>query len=174
MDTGTISREEAAWLAGIIDGEGYLHVGTRGASRGSMRMSRISLEVNSISPFLIRRIGEVWTKLRVRYCYAFGQNSAGNQFLRILCDGQGSLLKILQEIQPYMTAKREEVDLILEFLRWRPTMGYGPASPTGMLIKRYAALHDGLVALHRRRFSLQRLPRRPSQPLDLALLEVKV
>lgn len=170
---GTISKEEAAWLAGVIDGEGCIQVGIRTKPRETLRPV---VEVANICPLLINRVSDICHKLGLVFHIAYGTWRPPSEYLRVAVTGHGSIEKLLDHILPYLTTKKEQAQKVLEFIRWRKTMPYGGGRTFANveIVSRYRKLRDDLVALHARRFCLQRLPRRASMPLDLSGLEVKV
>jgi len=169
----TISKEEAAWLAGILDGEGCLQIGIRPEPRETLRLL---VEIVNTCPYMIRRVSEIYKKMGLVFCIGFGHWRNDSEYLKIAVSGHGSLEKLLEAVIPHLTTKREQAELIWNFIQWRKTQPYG--HPNKMyrvqLALEYRKLREQLVAHHKRRFSLQRLPRRASEVLDISQLEAKV
>lgn len=170
-----ISKEELAWLAGIIDGEGCLQV-NKAVGEDTKPGARICIDISSTTPIMIQRVSVIYKKLGLVFCYAFGRNKANNQFLRIMVAGQGSLEKLLQAVRPYLCNKLPQANLILEYITWRRMMPMHHMDPEDKLkvIGAVEVLYEKLKALHRERFNLQRLPRRAQEVLDLSNLEAMV
>ena len=176
---GTISRDEAAWLAGIIDGEGCIHFAFRSKKENSWRQMhfKLRIEIGSSSPHMIQRISELWFKMGFHFCYAY-QKTYRRDYMRIIVQSLRGCYKLLNTVQPFMVAKKEEVDLSLEYLTWR--LGTFPvhigrnSEMVEEIRSRLPELRDKIAKFKAKRFSFQRLPRQASRPLDLSKLEVMV
>lgn len=169
---GTISKEEAAYLAGIIDGEGTLSVdvGLYKNSAGN-RTPRVACRVGVVntSPTMIRRISEIYHRLGVKFFFTYerGDVSGWKDRLRIFVVHDRAVHAVLTAVLPYLTAKRDEARAMLEFIDWRVGLPRGPGyqSHREEKMRRGRALHATLSALKSRRFNFQRLPRQASQIL---------
>lgn len=185
---GTISREEAAWLAGILDGEGCIHTsngeGCIHTSRRSMKewkirktWIRLRIEIGSSSPHLIQQVSKLWAKMGFTFCYTY-QKTDRKDYMRIIVQSLRGCYQVLMETREFMVAKKEEAELALEYLAWR--LSSYPEN-IGRMTENVEEIHNRidelekmLTGVKKRRFSFQRLPRRASYPLDLSRLEVVV
>lgn len=188
----TISRDEVAdiaWLSGIIDGEGMMMFKAC-ASRG---FPQVYLAVKNTSPHMIQRISEIYVRLSVNFHFLYEKSAKNGKHdvpwkerLTIAVGGSRGVRKILEAIFPYLTAKRDEAQCLLEYLRWRidevPVhFPRNTKSKDGLISdlceevrKRQLHTKFELQKLKRRAFSFQRLPRRSSTVLELSHLELMV
>jgi hypothetical protein len=169
---GTISKEEAAYLAGIIDGEGTLHVdvGLYKNSAGN-RTPRVACRIGVVntSPQMIRRVSEIYHTLGVRFFYTYerGEANGWKDRLRIFVCHDRAVQHVLRVVLPFLSAKREEALAVVDFIDWRVGLPKGPGyqSYRSEKIERGKALKATLSALRSRRFNFQRLPRPSSEIL---------
>lgn len=171
MSEEKISREEAAWLAGIIDGEGSICINYNKARRCNV----LRLTVGNTNPFMIQKIGDIWTKLGAKFYYSLkkpgllGGRLGHKEALDISIIGLGSLKKVLLEVRPYLTAKLPQANLALEFLEWRFERGFKKLGriPDLELARQYEEVTIKMKALNHTGFILQRLQRTASTRLSL-------
>jgi hypothetical protein len=178
-----ISRDEAVWMAAILDGEGCIHFSQRSKKENRRVSIKIRIEIGNSCPFLIRKISEIWYKLGLNFCYVWqvsnNQLKRGRQkdYMRIITQSLRGCQKLLQTVRPWLITKAAEADLALEYLEWRitsfPTHINAHNPRIEEIKERTFKLRDDLVKHRAIRFSSQRLPRRSSMPLDLANLVVK-
>lgn len=172
-----ISRDElnAAWLAGIIDGEGHIAF-VRNEARGH-RVSKVV--VGNTDPRMIQRVSQLWTEWGVKFWYRWEDLSrrypGGREFMHIEAAGNTGVAKLLQIILPHMVAKKDQAEVLLEYLRWRGQFNLtGPHPDPIAFAEMQSRVAERLEQMRHRRFSLQRLPRKASTPLDLSRVEVMV
>lgn len=175
---GSISRDEAIWLASIIDGEGCLQFRLRSKKEKRQMRKTLAIEIGNSSPYLIRRISEIWVKMGFHFFYCYTKTYK-KDYMRILVGSQRGCQKVLTAILPHLVAKKEQATLILDYLNWRlnrfPIYGLGRNSRGIDEIRtKWAELESNLHRINSKRFSFQRLPRRASTVLDLTNLEVMV
>ena len=60
-----INETDIAWLAGIIDGEGNLHVGRKTAKSNGRRYLDVKVRVSSTDMRMIKRISEIYQSIIV-------------------------------------------------------------------------------------------------------------
>lgn len=183
---GKISRDEMpdrAWYAGILDGEGDFNFYGNNA-RG---MGQLKLCVGNTSPEMIRRISQVYVAWNVPFHINYENHNKRNKLnpdkkpykdkLTIVVTGMRSIRKVLLLAYPYLTSKREQATIILEYLEWRlmeMPFHTGNKKDCAEINKRREEVCKAVRAIHDRHFSFQRLPRRASTVLDLSKLEVVV
>lgn len=172
-----ISRDEldAAWLAGIIDGEGHIAF-ARNEARGH-RVSKVC--VGNTDPRMIQRISQILARWGVKFWYQLEANSrrykGAREFLILGVAGNLSVSKLLVRIIPHMTAKRDQAEALHEYLIWRnQTNLKGPQPDPIAFLEKQIQTAQRIDELRHRRFGLQRLPRGASVPLDLSRLEIMV
>ncbi|MEW6385915.1 MAG: LAGLIDADG family homing endonuclease [Thermodesulfobacteriota bacterium] len=178
---GSISRDErdAAWLAGIIDGEGCISVSHNRNHNGDVAHYRPRFEIRNTNPYLMRRITEILTTWKVKYflIYIKPREVQYRESLAMAITNYRGIMRILSKTMPYLTAKKEEAQAMMKFIKWRlcvhPMKGCNNGRNMSILRERFAMLSEELKALKQRRFSLQRLPRRTSGILDLSKVEIQ-
>jgi hypothetical protein len=169
----TISREDRAWLAGIIDGEGTFCV--RNYPNKEKNDRKVMISISNTNPFLLKKISEIYVKIGIKFCWNLNMPRRENQrqYMAIHVFGNGSIKKLISLIYDFLTAKKKQADLMLEYLSWReqyPSSG-GNNSEICFLIKnKFVGLCDSLHVDKRIFWDLQRLPRHASKILDLSKL----
>jgi len=122
---GSIRREvgtaDSAWLAAAIEGEGNLSISQtyqRGINHG-YKDARIGITNGHIN--FIKKVSEIYYDLNICFYYQLRKGKKHNHQARldILTSGYRSCLKILNCIYPYLTSKRKEADLLVEYILWR-------------------------------------------------------
>ena len=179
VPVGSIRRHEldAAWLAGIMDGEGCIST-TYANGNKSKNHYRCRVEVRNTNPFMIQRITQIMADKGIQFFLHFlKKKESYKEGLVFVVTGYKAIQSLLQMILPHLTAKYDEAKLMAEFISWRlnehPMVGCNGGERMKVLREHYLELHNGLRMLKRRSFGLQRLPRGGSCALDLSRLEVQ-
>jgi len=178
----TISREDFAWLAGIIDGEGCIGLyksykkndrdGSQGGKNKWMIMKRF-ISINNNDVALIKKVSEIYYALGIKFYYRLKNRKNPNhkKTLAVIVEGQGSCKKLLTKIYPYLVAKKEEAKLLIEFVDLRKRKiqlakrnCHSPKIKYGQEEENYL---EQLKKLKDKEINPQRLQRRASQPLKL-------
>jgi len=186
--TETISRDsiDAAWMAGIWDGEGCIHTAQRTKDRirahGSDFMLR--LELRNTNPYMMQRVTQILTKWKVKYfmaMYISKHSPTKREQLILVVQSYRAIEKLLSRTIGYLTAKKDEAQIMLDFCRWRIEK-FGDKVFKGASLKtkpfreeirlKITELHHCLRKLKRRQYRLQRLPRGYSEILNLDKLEI--
>jgi hypothetical protein len=180
VPVGSIRRHEqeiadAAWLAGILDGEGCIatqYVNT--VKNPNYYRSRI--EVRNTDPYMLEKITAILSGWGVNFFTHFLKGRAGyKDGLMVIVTTYKGIQSLLLKVLPYLTAKQEEAQTMFEFVNWR-LIDHPFKCTNGdnqkILKSRYKILHEALRERKRRRFGLQRLPRGGSQILDLTKLDI--
>lgn len=125
VQLGSIRREvsdvEKAWLAGIIEGEGYAgivqHYDRNG--KGNYTTARISITNGNL--LLIKKVSEIFYNLNVVFYFQLRKGKQANHQSRldIIAEGQGSCLKIIEATYPYLASKKDQLDILKAFILWR-------------------------------------------------------
>jgi len=186
---GSISRDVAdlAWLAGVIDGEGYLginwgtkHTAVRDGS--SRRQAVVRCHIRNTDPFMIQRISEIYYRHNLnffwKWCKVYKDNKKWRESVEIVIISIGALEKLLKMITPFLVTKKDQAELILQYFKWRssgvvPTRHPSPGQ-SEILLQKQNELDLALRKAKRIRYGFQRLPKAASRPLDLTNLEVMV
>ena len=119
-----ISEQEKAWMASTIECEGCLTLSyERRVPKGrdyEAVFTVVTIHVANTNPYLIKVISEIWKRLGVKFHYTWSKGK-GNwaDALTIKCNSVGSSKKLLEAIRPYLTTKKVEADLLLEYASYR-------------------------------------------------------
>jgi hypothetical protein len=182
---GSISSDNlnAAWLAGILDGEGCIHTTyaqstTRESGTKIYAHYRCRVEIRNTDPFMIHKITTILSSWKIRFFVHFVKSKAHyKEGLAVIVSNYKGIQSLLQKTLPHLTAKHDEAKIMLDFVDWRvnvhPMKGCNGGERLMVLRDHYVELHDGLRALKRRLWSTHRLPIGNSCPIDLSKLEVR-
>jgi len=108
---------ELSWLAGIIDGEGNLHLGSKTATNGKAYLD-IKIRVSNTDLRMLKKISEIYKKLNLRFHLAtvnFHRKEWKNG-LSINVASQGSSYKLLASVFPYLVNKKHCASIMLNIL----------------------------------------------------------
>jgi len=124
-----------SWLAGIIDGEGWVGINvcrkvnyTKLASgkknKTISRCVRPAFQVSNRDIRILKRCEEIINYFGVK-CY-WGKhipvvNQKGTPHIWVLF--QDGVEKILNAIMPYLVSKQDEAKIVLEYIKWRRQYG---------------------------------------------------
>ena len=134
MGNQQITREEIGWLAGIIDGEGYLGMSTTYDKRRSQPNPNIviCLHVSNTDEEIVLKSQGILRKLGVNpYIRATKANAQikKDQY-RVQIKHMAKLKKILLPLLPHLTGnKQERARLVLEFIELRKQDKYVWVAP---------------------------------------------
>ncbi len=160
----TISREEAAWLAGIIEGEGSFMIPRHKLSHGKVSY-RAAIGICNTDAKLIAAVSEIWYKLGCKFYYQLKKTKNGFA-LSITSIGRGSTDKVINLVLPHLKSKVEQAELLREF---NTKMGQGKYQRNG--VEYYKAIQweyvDRLSTLRVKTVNPQRLQRTASKPLQI-------
>lgn len=185
MSVQAISREEAIWLAAMYDAEGWFSASWCKQQKkhlGKRLMINIGLCNNN--PYIMKKASELVCRLGCRFWWRLKKSKNG-WVLDFVVAGNKSAEKLLRAIAPHLLAKREQAKCLLEYIEAKRAAYESPHVFARGEHKKMAPRNPAILALERvvwqrmrelnaRRFNLQRLPRRASQPLTLERLEVMV
>lgn len=114
-----ISRQvDYAWLAGILDGEGALALGIRTAQNGKPYLEA-KIRVYNTDVRMIEKISRIYDESNVVFFYNLNRKRAEGwkDQLGICVTSQGSCLKILEAVMPYLANKREIAEKMADVIR---------------------------------------------------------
>lgn len=118
MNMKTISREDWAWLAGVLESDGSLFFATHKLSKGRKTI-RPQIAICNIKAKMIRKISEIWYKAGIKFYYRILSLKRRGNLLRIEACGDKNCKKILVGTRPFMEAKVDQADLMMEYIFWR-------------------------------------------------------
>lgn len=111
-------------MAAIIEGEGCLSLCyERRTPKGrdyEAVFTVIMIHVSNTNPYLIRAVSEIWKQLGIKFHFIWtkGQGKWADA-MTIKCNSVGSSKKLLEAIRPYLSTKRVEADILLEYANYR-------------------------------------------------------
>jgi hypothetical protein len=171
---GTISREHAAYLAGLIDGEGSILVEVREEAKAAgYRYTAIQgrVKIGNTCPMMIARISEILVAsaepIKFYYDYQNGARRGKRDSITILVAGDKSVMRLLDAVLPFLTTKREQAQALFDFVTWRQGLppGTGRRLYTPEVVARASDLKNRLIEIRSRRYNLGVLSRKPHQVL---------
>ncbi len=123
----SISREvDLAWLAGILDGEGSL------AADLTMREKRYYLDckvrVYNTDVRMIQKVARIYVEMGIVFFYNLNKKRQAHykDQLGICVTSQGSCIKVLDAVAPYLANKREHalaITDVIKFVKSLPRAG---------------------------------------------------
>lgn len=155
----TISRDtDLAWLAGILDGEGFI-----GISRtGTKIVKRVSITNTDYE--LLQKVSRVYAEMNMRFFWNWcSPKNRNEQFMILTVSSYGSIKRLLNAVMPYLTSKSEQAKKMLSFIAYRESIPYhSPEFFSGEKMEQYIA---DLKAMKAQKPGLSTTARIASQPL---------
>jgi hypothetical protein len=128
------SLTELAWLAGIVDGEGYIGVQYYNTRKRNISISA-ELSICNTDEQIIFKSQNIIQKLGVNpyiqtYMYGLKNKPKNKKQQKIVVHRMKQLSIVLKNINPYLTGnKKERAELVLEFCKSRMA-SFVPGRPT--------------------------------------------
>ncbi len=122
----SISREvDKAWLAGFLDGEGCITAWfytCKPPRRGLQFVVRVHFSNNDA--IIIRKSSEILSSMQIGYCYQLQKrkNEKHNTGIVLTVNGKGRIKKLLNNLMPYLTGKKEQAEIMLKVIDRREEM----------------------------------------------------
>jgi len=115
----TNSLIDMGWLAGIIDGEGWLILNEKSQQRNGLSYAPV-VGVNCTSQLMINKIQEICQKEGIGTWVGerHFSNHWKNQYV-INIRGMMRVEKLLRYIAPYLVLKQPQAELLLDFINYR-------------------------------------------------------
>jgi len=125
----SISREgHIGWLAGIIDGEGNIQASTKKASNGKSYFSP-KIRIASSDIRMIERISEIYKENNIVFFYHIKnvkrQHPEWLNQLHIEVASQGSCLKVLELVFPFLVNKQAQASAVMNLIKFVQKMPKG-------------------------------------------------
>lgn len=114
----SISREgDLAWLAGIIDGEGCLSVDLKMADNGKKYLMP-KIRVINTDVRMVQKCARIYVDLNVVFYYNINKKRKDHykDQMAIIVSSQGSSMKVLNAIIPYLANKQEIAIVMLKII----------------------------------------------------------
>lgn len=189
MDRKTISREDGAWLAAIIEGEGSLQFLNHRVADGHTRFVRPAIAITNTDLHMIRAISKIWYQLEIKFYYSlrkYKEKTKDRFAVAITTIGDLNVKKVLLAIRPFLRSKLSQADLLMEYIFWRQEKRKSmlseqcPNNPTykykgfkavskemkAKYLEQQQEFKDRMASLRRNTIDPQRLQRKASQPLE--------
>ena len=177
----TISKDvletDISWLAGIVEGEGWIGI----MNNKARRHRQFKVGIANTDPFMLRKISEIIHSLGINFYWGLAKpkmtrvsGSRVKYQMTLEISGNRNVRKFLKIIFPYLHSSKREISvLMIEYLDWRATLPEKGPLPMPWLEEKQLALKERLSLIRKRQYSLQRLPRRGSEPLDISNLQLE-
>jgi len=156
---GPISRDtDIAWLAGILDGEGF--IGISGWEKKIVK--RVSITNTSYE--LLAKASRIYRSMNLRFHWNYCKpKNRKEEFMILTVSSYGSIKKLLNVTMPYLTTKKTQAMKMLEFIAYRESIPYhSPEFAVGDRFKEFIA---ALQAMKKQSSELSTTTRIASQPL---------
>lgn len=125
LDNQQVTLDELGWLAGIIDGEGYIGIQLEKIRKHSMvRRATVGLQISNTDEMIAIKAVFIIRKLGVNPYLKIDSTALSKSSKRIVyivvVHRMKQLLKILKPVYPYLTGnKKYRAQLIIEFCESR-------------------------------------------------------
>jgi len=135
MDTEQISREQLGYLAGVLDSEGCIEAHWRWYKEGqdghTKKRCTLVCQV-TISNSDVRLLKEISTILKkipgLGFYYTTTKKKDGSTWcINLNTTGKGSAKKLLEVTTPYLQAKKDQAETMLELIEYREKLGFMPS-----------------------------------------------
>lgn len=123
---------QAAWFAGVLDSDGHIGIYRNVGNTQRHKNPRYApaLVITNTNEALLNRLSSLWpeSKLKLRP----RASERHQQTYSWQCLTIDSIVRLLQELRPYLIAKAAQADLLMDFLFTRKrtvSMGTGTTTP---------------------------------------------
>ena len=115
-----ILNTELAWLGGIIDGEGNLYINSKKSKINNARYLDVKVRISGTDMRMIKKISEIYVGLNLRFHFAcVNWNHEGwKKAISINTTSQGSCLKLLETVYPYLVNKKDVAETIIKVIQF--------------------------------------------------------
>jgi len=154
MDNQQATQIEIGWLAGIVDGEGYLGFQVYKTRRKHQSIST-ELSVTNTDEQIILKAQKIMLKIGVNpyinnSSYKMKNKPTHKNVWKLVVHRLNTVSKVLEVIIPYMTgAKQERAILVLEYCKSR-LVNYVPGRHFNPMTEREAQIVDLCIAKQKR------------------------
>jgi hypothetical protein len=139
----TVTDVDLAWLAGMIDGEGNISAGLRKNPNGEKYLE-VKVRIAGTDIRMMNAVGVIYEKMNLVFF-----NSLANKYrddrktaLNVEVARQGSTLKLLLAVRPFLRGKGELADAVINIINYVKSV---PRSGNG--VRRNYATHDEFYRL---------------------------
>jgi LAGLIDADG-like domain len=118
MDNKQATSTDLAYLAGIIDGEGWIGLQKRLQKRWTT--FKPALRVTNTDSNIINRVYEIWESIGVSgHIYENEQNPSvpnGKQIMNLQLNKRVDIQKVLEQVIPYLVGKKARAIMLVRYL----------------------------------------------------------
>jgi hypothetical protein len=122
-----MEEHDLAWLAGIIDGEGYLGVyfTTRNRTQGAHHVKQLvaKLSITNTKPSLIKKVVSILKDMEIKPYIQVDTRTRDNMAFIVIVSGKKFLRKLLPKLVPHLTCKKNEAEGILDLFDYLELRG---------------------------------------------------
>lgn len=156
---GPISRDtDLAWLAGILDGEGFI-----GISRWEKKIVK-RVSITNTSYELLAKVSRIYHLMNLRFHWNYCKpKNRKEEFMILTVSSYGSIKKLLNSIMPYLTSKKAQALKMLEFISYRESIPY--FSPEFAVGDKFESFLHEIKEMKKQQSELSTTTRIASQPL---------
>jgi hypothetical protein len=154
MDNQQVTQLEIGWLAGFVDGEGYIGIGEYKTRRRHPSYS-CALQISNTDEAMILKAQAIIQKMGVNpYIRTHGhgvRNKPKSKIVWVLVvHRMNKLIPVLELINPHLTgSKQERGELVLEYCRSR-MKNWVPGSHHNITTEREAQIIESCIAKQKR------------------------
>ena len=122
-----VEETDIAWLAGIIDGEGYLTLLQCGL-RGKLKLIKkptktihVLIGVNNTHPLMLVKLTNIYYDLGLSFHSVLRtpKNKKHKPSIAVVVTGNRNCKKLLEKIFPYLSNKKNQASVMLSYLEYR-------------------------------------------------------
>jgi hypothetical protein len=143
-----LSKEDLAWLAGIMDGEGWFSIlnhSQAAQDKHGFYTKKIRVGVGNTDVRMIANISRIWKALGIVFHYQLHKVKKGYTILTIETDGKRNAIRAIEPILSYLVNKHEQASICLAYAKYRLDRGQ-PRGDHGRLISTLSAEDEMFMA----------------------------
>jgi len=154
MGNQQVTQIEIGWLAGMIDGEGYLGFQVY-KTRNNHRSITVELSISNTDEQMILRLQNILQRIGVNpyinnSTYKLKHKPTHKNVWKVVLHRMNKVLKVLEIVNPYLTGqKQERGKLVLEYCQSR-LVSYIPGSHHNIMTKRESQIIELCIAKQKR------------------------
>lgn len=121
MQLKELTEVEKSWLAAIIEGEGCISLHRE--RKNDRTNVKTTIHITNTDIRMLQRASDYWYRLNMRFHYVLiwpkKHRKKYKPALCLKCNSTGSARKLLRSIYPYLASKKDQVDILLEYIDYR-------------------------------------------------------
>lgn len=158
LDNQPITLYELGWLAGIVDGEGYIGIQYYETRHGHMSASA-EISITNTDEQIILKAQNIIQKIGVNpyiNSSSYKLNNKPNHKItwKVVIHRLNKVITVLESISPYLTgAKKERAELVLEFCKLRLSHYVWGSNKSNIMTEREMEIIESCIAKQKRGIS---------------------